>query len=224
MKIIAFGDSWAYGSELNEGEKPYPHWMAQQLGVEYSNYGVEGFSLGNVLQTIVANVKQIENDDIVTVIIPPDVRWYDESEEDGFHNMYSMEGTGNLTKRYKEFLGNKSLRWFEYHHAVFVYTIQKILNDQGCRYSMIHNYGQIDKIHEFGLAIDRKKFLDSKSLTEILTERNKFLRLFQTYNAGLWDGPAEEDFQGQYFEGCRTHPNELGHKRIARLFIEYFKL
>ena len=42
MKIIAFGDSWAYGSELNEGEKPYPHWMAQQLGVEYSNYNEKG--------------------------------------------------------------------------------------------------------------------------------------------------------------------------------------
>jgi hypothetical protein len=36
------------------------------------------------------------------------------------------------------------------------------------------------------------------------------------------DGPPLDIFTGKYFAGCKCHPNELGHREIARLLIQKY--
>lgn len=218
MTLYCFGDSWAAGAELRRGEHSFVFWVSNELSVDYVNYGLEGSSLGLILHTLVSNISQITKDDLVIVVVPPDTRWYDENKE-GFYSVQNFQRDD-----YFKFLNKKTLRWFTYHHALFVYTIQKILNDIGCKYVLAHNYGQIDDYKKYNLLIDYTKFLSDLSLTDLLSGHIKSWKSYpehlppqHRYDS---DGPPPNLFSGVYFAGCSTHPNELGHKKIAELLLE----
>lgn len=220
--IFTFGDSWGAGAELKPNEYPFIHWFAEELEIEYKNFSLQGSSLGIILHTIVEQISTISNKDIVLIIVPPDARWYDENKENGFYTLMSWQD-----EDYFKFLNNKTLEWFRYHHALFVYSIQKILNDIGCYYIMAHNYGQIEELKKYDLQIDYKKFLSNTDLTNLLSDKPK---IWYSYAEHLdiehrfdqADGPPDNFFTGKYFEGCKCHPNELGHKQISKLFLEKY--
>jgi hypothetical protein len=219
-KLICFGDSWAAGAELNlQKEQPFVHWIAKELNVPYLNYGKQGSSLGIILHTVISQINNINSDDTVIVIIPPDTRWYDENQEQGFYSLMNWQRDD-----YFKFVNQKTLEWFKYHHAMFIYTIQKILDDIGCRYVLAHNYGQIDEYRKYQLNINFNNFLSEHSLTELLSPAPVDWKSYpdhlpqsKRYNE---DGPTARIFTGQYFQGCECHPNESGHKYIAQLFLE----
>lgn len=220
-KLTVFGDSWAAGAELSDGENPFGYWMSQLLNIPYTNYGQEGSSLGLILHTLIEQRAKINKTDLIVVIIPPDTRWYDENQEQGFYSLQNYQ-----KEDYFKFLNNKTLEWFRYHHALFIYTMQKILTDIGCRFVMAHNYGQINQYQKYNLGIDYNQFLDTRSLTELLSDcavdwksYPDHLPLDHRYDE---DGPGPNIFSGIYFSGCQTHPNESGHKLIARLLIDKF--
>jgi hypothetical protein len=218
MKIFCFGDSWAAGAELTDNENPFVHWMAQSLKVEYVNYGVARSSLGIILHTLISKIGQITKDDIVIVVVPPDTRWYDENKRRGF---YSLSNWSKID--YFKFLNDKTLEWFTYHHALFIYSIQKLLDDIGCRYILAHNYGQIDDYKKYNLFIDYSKFLSPRSLTDALTENCMNWKSYPDHllpeHRYDQSGPPPTEFFGIYFEGCISHPNELGHKKIAEMML-----
>jgi hypothetical protein len=216
--LIVFGDSWAAGAELSAHEKPFGYWVAQSLNIPWKNYGQEGSSLGLILYTIIKQLALIEKTDLIVVIVPPDTRWYDENEKQGFYSLQNFQ-----RKDYFKFLNNKTLEWFRYHHAVFIYLIQKILEDVGCQYIMAHNYGQINEYQKYNLNIDYDRFLDTQSLTELLSYHPigwksypEHLPMNHRYDE---DGPSPSVFAGPYFTGCVSHPNESGHKLISQLLI-----
>lgn len=208
--VYSFGDSWAYGSELDfaAGDKPFVHWFAEALSIPYTNYGVEGSSLAMILNKIVTQFYKLTKDSIVLVIIPPDVRWYSETQEKGFYTIKDWD-------EYVRVAGDHSVDWFVYHHAMFIYAIQKILEDAGCYYIMAHNYGSIERLHRHNFPINYSKFLSQRDLTSTLSNRfNAWERFFHDPEASL--------FTGEYFEGCIHHPNNRGHKRIAELMLEKY--
>ncbi len=223
--IFSFGDSWAFGSELNNNEKPFVYWIAEHYHYDYENYGIPGSSLGLIVHTITKNLHKITSQDKVIVIIPPDSRWYDENEEQSFYSISDIDG-----KDYINFLNNKTLEWFKYHHSLFIYTIQSMLDTTSCKYVFAHNYGQLE-YHEYNFPIDSSNFLNTDSLTDILsTAATNEDKSWQSYNTS-WilhdeisirqsNGPTDDYFTGIYFEGCSWHLNELGHKKIAEMMIQ----
>jgi hypothetical protein len=210
-KIFCFGDSWAYGSELKKNEEPFVHWISLELRLPYVNFGKAGNSLGIILHDIVENIHLMNESDIVFVIIPPDLRWYDQNKTFGFYAINSYE------KRFYKWIGEKTLEWFTYHHAIFIYTIQKILNDINCRYVLAHDFGKLE-IDKYNLKIDKSKFASKKSLHALLTNMDD-IEL-----KDLFHGIRSEDCPGIFFEGCSYgHPNELGHKLIAKILLHKLK-
>jgi hypothetical protein len=214
-KVYCFGDSWAAGAELDKtSEYPFVHWFSQSTNSEYINYGAEGASLGIILYTLVLNINKLTKEDVVLIIIPPDVRWYDENLEQGFFSLMQW-----MTEDYMKSLNNKTVEWFKYHHLLFIYTMQQMLNEIGCKYVMAHNYGQLPTNNVYKFPIDYSKFLNKTDLTNLLSEKHD---PWQSYQLKI-DGPMHEhSWHGKYFEGNVDHPNELGHKKIAELFLEYF--
>lgn len=216
--LFCFGDSWGAGAELKPGEQPFAQIVATALNIHFDNYSMQGHSLGIILHSIVSNVNKLQPDDTVIVVVPPDTRWYDENEKDGFYSLMKWDDD------YFKFLNKKTLDWFTYHHAMFVYTIQKTLNDVGCYYVMAHNYGQIDEYKKYNFQIDYQKFLSDTNLTQLLTNEGKqwdsYPEHLKTRCTDVQDGPPELLFTGKYFEGCQQHPNQLGHQRIAELILE----
>jgi hypothetical protein len=220
--IHCFGDSWAAGAELKKDQYPFVHWVADHLGTTYNNFGKNGNSLGIIVHSIVQRLNEITPTDLVIVVVPPDTRWYDENPGRGFYNL-SIEQQDDFLK----FLNYKTLEWFKYHHALFIYLIQKMLTDCGCTYIMMHNYGQIADTKKYNLHVDYDRFLSEHDLTTLLSDNpytwtNYPAHLSPVQKFNDTDGPPMDIFTGKYFAGCQSHPNELGHKEIARLLIQKY--
>ena len=117
-------------------------------------------------------------------------------------------------ERYMSWLGDKTEVWFRYHASLFTYSIQSALDGIGCKYLFMQNYGGefiID--YRFKSLINVDNFLNIKSsLTTLLGGKDEY---------ESWDlennGPDMQMKKSIYFEEHHTHPNELGHKRIAKL-------
>lgn len=217
MKVYAFGGSWAYGSELDfNKEFPFVKHFSEKLGCNYVNYGEEGAGAGLVLRRISENACCFQEDDIVLVIVPPDVRWYSESANRGFYPI------GINDDEYKSFIGNKSLDWFVYHHALFIFSIQNLLEFYKVKYIMAFDCGSAESLDYPGIPIDKNKFVSDQDLLSILSNKTKLQgRVWLGYTF-LEDGPSKYSFKGKYFKGKLQHPNELGHKKIAEIFLNSY--
>lgn len=211
-KLFIFGDSWGFGSELKmPKENPFGYWLSKLLNAELRNNSSPGASLGLIAKLVTEHLSDISARDLVIIVIPPDVRWYDQSERRGFYSMYRME-----EKSYLMFLQEKTVEWFEYHHSLFIYVIQKMLEDRDCDYLLTHNYGQLPDFTKYNLIVDGDRFLSKYSLTELLTGKTSDWHTYQLDT----DNPPPADFTGPYFEGKICHPNEQGHKQIAQMFLD----
>lgn len=226
VKVFCFGGSTATGYMLDwdAGDKPFVEHFAESLQIPYVNYAEDGSSLGIVLQRLIAHHTEISKDDIVLVIVPPDVRWYDENEEQGFYSL------SNYMKEeyYDKFLNNKTLEWFRYHHELFAYSIQKILDDIGCYYIMAHDYGDINEWKKYGLNIDFTKFLSDIDIQNLLSTTPQFYDMYPDHiepreHQFMYDGPTSHDLESSYIMADNGHPNNLGHKKLAEIFLEKYK-
>ena len=47
MKFVTFGDSWPWGSELQEWQHPFGHWIAKELNYKFENRAWEAVLGGN---------------------------------------------------------------------------------------------------------------------------------------------------------------------------------
>jgi len=209
-KLFCFGDSWGYGSELNFhiGEVPFANIVSKRLKIKLKNYSVPNMSLGLILRTVSMNAEKITSDDLVLIVVPPDSRWY--TEKSGHWE------TLDYTEENKESILDKSDDWFIYHHQLFIYSIGKILEDIGCDFIFMHNYGKFPLLDAgyFFSKYYADKFLSEKSLTSILTDASdKFFPIETELRQG-------ELFYGVFFKGCRWHPNKKGHSLIADLILK----
>jgi len=220
-KVFCYGGSWAYGSELEQPqivEHPFVHWFSQKLELPYVNYGQERASLGIILNKLSQTIDKISKDSIALIIVPPDTRWYDENEEEGFYSIFDS-GDSKIKNDFMMALNDKSIEWFIYHHLLFIYAIQKLFDDKGCCYIIAHDYGELPNSDKYHFPIDYNHFLDKdRGLTSILS--NNEAVPYKNYNINVM--PANQNFRGKYFEGNATHPNELGHQKIAELFYNKF--
>ena len=211
MKVYTFGDSWGAGAELKPKEITFGKIIADKLNVEHDNLAVEGSSLGVILFTLLQNNNLITDDDIVLIVVPPDVRWYGMNVNHEFYPVLLD------TDEWKRMLHDKPIDWFIQHHNLFIYSIQSVLNSKGCKYIMMHNYGELCIKPEFQTLIDNNVFLSNKSLTSLLSSSD-----WNNYTLDS-DGPNIK-FTGKYFAGNFSHPNQDGHYRIAELINEKMKL
>jgi len=84
----------------------------------------------------------------------------------------------------------------------------------------MHNYGNLQL--KYPTLIDYNQyFLSTDNLTTLLHGDNDF---FWNYDPYFIDDGPHNAFTGKYFEGCEHHPNELGHKKISNLIINYFNI
>lgn len=214
--VFCFAGSWGTSAELPADTPTFGDHFARHFNLPFKNCAKQQHGTGLVLHTLTTKLNEMSSDDIVLVLCPPDIRWYDQTSSGEFVPLTVDD------RNYRYFLGNKQISWFHYHHALFIYSIQKILNDVGCRYLMALDYGNIDPIKSYPFKIDYNKFVSDQDLTSILVgiapgHGSSWLNTLSE------ESPSEHIFKGEYFEGCRWHPNAKGHKKIADLFIDKYK-
>lgn len=222
MKVFSFGDSWAFGSELNPNDQRYGDVLAKKYNAEHLNMGAPGASLGQLLYDFLkyATDYPFAKDDIVTFIIPPDIRWY---------NIGPRHGDGPVMcyttfvgeDEWNDFAKGKDIGWFLYHHNLFIFSIIEVLKKHVDKFLLAHNYGKLEILPQFKNLISFEDvFLSKDSLANMLSFFDS--DGYDNYDALMTqDGPGF--FRGKYFEGNDTHPNALGHEKIAELFYERFE-
>lgn len=204
--VFCFGDSWGYGSELNfeRGEEPFAKLLANQFNCGLTNLAQPNRSMGLIVRDLAMAAKDIQADDLVLVVLPPDCRWYTEWK--------------TILYRINTFFTDKTDEWFEYHHQLFTFAVCETLDKIGCQYILMHNYGRfpLEKTTYSFSQFHHDRFLSKRSLTELLTDSN-----LDAEKAPIEiELQQRQFFKGIYFEGCRLHPNQLGHKRIAELIVK----
>lgn len=215
MIVWTFGDSWGAGWGLDPAERTLGKVVADNFLAEFKNRSESGSSLGQIVFDFQRALKYIDKDDMVVIIVPPDIRWYTEMKDKNgifFKSLYLG------MKEYNKFIGNKSIFWFQYHHSLFLYTLYKLCKDKGCKFLFAHNYGQLSILDSFGNNIPDSVWLNrQKSLTELLGAKD----WKQNYNKDLFhDGPP--NIEGKYFIPGDTHPNAEGHEKIGELLTGRF--
>jgi lysophospholipase L1-like esterase len=210
MRILTFGDSWGVGAGLQSTEKNFTDFLSEFTDAPKTNFSKSGISLGHILHIYVNNIKKASKEDFVIVIIPPDVRWYTMKTK----NSCSTLAIGD--KSYNNFIKDKSIYWFKYHHSLFIHSLYTISEYYKLNYIFAHNYGSLKIIEPFQPLIPDNIFLNKKrSLTSLLGSND-----YKNYNLKE-DGPPAP-LVGDNFIPGDTHPNEKGHKVIAQLLLDKF--
>lgn len=214
--MYSFGDSWAYGSELDfETEFPFVKHFSDLVGANYVNHGKPGSSLGLILKTVVDKLDKLTPQDIVLVIVPPDVRWYSENKQ-GYYSI------GLDHNEYKSFLQDKTDDWFKYHHALYILAMQHLLETKKVKYVMAFNYGSDDALKYPNIPVNKDVFVSTQDLLSLLEDKpidHGTVWIGYTFHE---DGPSAVNFKGKYFEGKMHHPNNLGHQKIAKIFLDSY--
>jgi len=210
MKIYTFGDSWGAGWGLEDNEKNFTQYLETYLSCSAKNYSQSGSSLGQITHDFINKHHKLMPGDLVTVIVPPDVRWYTERNK----KIYSLF---LCNKKHRQFLKGKTDYWFLYHHALFMHSIYTVCLEKKANVIFAHNYGKLI-IHEaFENLIPKKIFLDyNRSLADLLGSAD----WFGNYSLNH-DGPPRP-LVGENFIPNDTHPNEKGHEIIANLLYNKF--
>ena len=207
--LWCFGDSWAFGNELDfdAGEMPFAALLAHEWQIPSTNLGHQNFSMGLITRCVSMHSRQIKNNDLVLVVVPPDSRWY---------TQWTTIPYGQ-----REHFLDKDHDWFTYHHQLFIFSMCEMLDKTGCAYILMHNYG-LYPLSASGYVMSdhhHDHFLSQLSLTELLTGSSEDRLLPEELERLAYANPRKL-FTGPYFQGCRDHPNQAGHQRIADLIKE----
>lgn len=213
MTVWTFGDSWAEGHGLNRNDLRFGDHVANHFNTRHTNKGKSGSSLGHILHTFILESPNISKNDIVLVIIPPDIRWYEMSDTKTTSIHLGMP-------EFEKFLKGKTPYWFKYHHSLFMFTIINMCTRIDCKFILAHNYGIIDIIPELDTFIKSDYFLNmNSSLTSLLGAEN----WANNYDPTLKNDGPDACIVGKYFLKNDTHPNKAGHKKIGDLIIKWLE-
>lgn len=206
--LFVFGDSWAWGSELEHPEKQrFSHILSNQFDLIEKNYSRPNSSLFEINYKILT---QTPVNSFVVVIIPPDSRI--SNIQDGF----KFDTVHSDSEQYEIFSKNNGLEYFEWNHNLLINSICHNLASNKNKFLLMKNYGELNLMT---FNEKWKHYILGDSLHSILNAKKP---TFQGYVMNLrdWGGPSFDDFSGKYFEGCDCHPNKLGHEKIAEIIKE----
>ena len=199
MKLRSFGCSFIYGSELADRSRTWPGIIADRLGLEHENHGIEGAGNLRIMESIlthadsadvcVVNWSWIDRFDFVTV---DDEQWHSmvPSDIDIRADFYYR----NLHSQYRDMLTN----------LVYVKTALDHLSRLGARYLMTYMDGLM-----FETVYD--SWHDSAAVTGLQQQIHAHMTMFQDCTFLQWSRA------NGYAESRLWHPLDEAHAAAADL-------
>ena len=221
--LVVFGDSWAYGDELTEYEKPYGQLIAEHLGYNYFNYARIGSSIPALVLQLKKYINDHPDEDTTAIFFLTDysrtVAWENEKE-------INVIASGAP--------GDKDAVWFDthldsdyykfYHDEFGIFQAENILMALQfiCKRYNIKDYYIIGwtkwDIDTIGVDVDKIYMEGKKSCLELFSDEDDPINppikksITQFYNLYNYD---------KFIAPKACHPNQLGHKTIANALIEW---
>jgi hypothetical protein len=225
--LVAFGDSWTFGSELDiPREDPWVKHLADMLDVDYVNMGTPASSIGYLSKQLFDFIKEnpnVEQRKIIFMIGLTGLTRYLSYNNAGqeFVNITpeAVYSTSNIHVSgrppecidYMSQLAQLTYKQVEdpvYNEFIAVQTIT--LFQQFCNYNEIDcaffSYFDMPTFSNFGHMITDDCIYPT-TITQALTGSKYAIPAIRS---------------NEYFEGKLFHPNILGHKRIAELLRDFY--
>jgi len=211
-RVAFFGDSWVYGSELDNKDKAFPNLLGAL------NYGVPGTGIPGLLRRF--NEAQKEFDIAVFCLTDPSrlmfYKDYDNYTDDSYGNALLDSEYTTLQK-----ISN------DYNDDVIVSQVCYILYKWCCDLNIdcffINMFTrQLNESYLWKLIPDNKWLLPPQShVVKHLFDRQKTLCEFddmRDHAAWIYNNNSP-DVQ-KFIRPCDRHPNKLGHKVIAEFISD----
>jgi hypothetical protein len=226
--LVAFGDSWTFGSELHT---PYisswPSLVADNLEAELLNYSTPASSVGHLVVQLFNFINQIEKYNNYKIIFMIGLSgrsrylsYYTELMEfinitpEAVYRTGNIKDTGQPPEDITEMLPYKGIHYryvdseqysnFIVAQTLFLFQNFTKLNNID---SIYFSYFDYPNLSEYKNLMD-EKLLYPETITKTLTGAEYSI---------------PEIRKNVYFENKLFHPNELGHKKIAEILLNFYE-
>lgn len=223
--LVALGDSWTYGSELENPDNAWPYQLADRIGCSrVINLGREASSIYHLPLQIAEFEKMDVVNPIFAVGITDEARVMLWNTRGG--DWYKLTGVPELAK-------NPELTTYMKAFAAEVDTFAFREYNLGLALTWLQNYFTAKKYQY----IMYKQFnnLETRFFDQIL-DKTKIHRHGVSILADLADHIPASNFSpygdawsfydvitnNKYFQGKVAHPNELGHAKIADVLADLY--
>lgn len=146
-KIVTFGDSFIYGSELNDnfdGHRAWPGLVASELGIEYETRAVPGCGNENIARQVLEYFSENSRDDVLAIInwtwairydfyLLPAEKWITLGPTCVPRKLDSFIPTDEANRVinfYQDYLGSSTI-WDRYRSLMPIYATQQYLIANG---------------------------------------------------------------------------------------------
>ena len=207
MKFVTFGDSWPWGSELQEWQHPFGHWIAKELNYKFENRAKQGTTIEHLtlqLKDYVMNERYKNTTALFFLTNPIRGMYY----KNGEWLAYRPTGQASepATKHYYTHLQSGAL---DNHRAnTTMVTLQHICEKYNIKDYYLEGWSDIDFNYP---GIDKTKIY-KKTASQIINAKIK---------RGVLELQAWQD--QDLIRPNKYHPNENGHKVIADHILEWIK-
>ena len=207
MKFVTFGDSWPFGAELQEGQHPFGYWIAKELHCKFENRAKQGTTIEHLILQIKNYVmNESYKNTIALFFLTNPVRgmYYKKGE------WLAYRPTGQQkeeeTKAYYKHLQSSEL---DNHRAnVTMIALQHICEKYNIKDYYLEGWSDINFTYP---SIDKTKIY-KKTASQIINAKIK---------RGVLELQAWQD--QDLIRPNKYHPNENGHKLIAKTMVEWIK-
>ena len=218
QKLVTFGDSWTWGSDLNPGEKTYGQLIAESKGIEFQNYSQISTAGEHMVLQLQSMIKESDFSEYQYIalfsytVLSRFMYYVDQPQFDNKFNtncgyvMYNGTEPGDYaSESYYKYIWSKKLESFKFYTTVM--TLQNLCQQYNIKDYYAFSFSEVnwDLLNYTG--IDRNKFYNQGN--------TNFLKMF---------GCERVDPSNKYFLGsASSHPNQLGHQLIADTLADWIK-
>ena len=214
VSIATFGDSWPYGSELNPGEQPYGHLLAEMLGTVCANHSQPATSNEHMILQLEKHVSDgtaTENSIAVFFITYPGRScWidYDGQAREVRPDLNGFINEKSLDYYYYKYFHTPQQERFRTHQTIL--SLQRM-----CDVLKLKDYyivGWSSDVDFDWPGIDKTRIYNQgKTTCADLLGIDTF-----KFDAGL-------TLDNKFIFPNQLHPNQLGHQLIAKSLYTWIK-
>jgi len=221
MKIVSFGDSFIYGTELKQQAHSWVSQCAEKLGVEYETMAKAGCGNENILQQILSYFSNNQKENTLAVInwtwghrydffISGKEQWTTlggNCVPSTLEPMVGLEQAEKILEFYKTYAGN-SILWDRWRSLQAIYSSQQFLK--------LHNIKSVQTYMDYMLWDTEYHCPDYIKTLQDLTKSE--LRLFEGKNFVDWSYDHGFEVTEEWL-----HPLEEAHEAASELWLNTYQ-
>ena len=213
--LIGFGDSWAFGDDLNPGEKTYLELAAEKFQIPWFNFAVGSSSVSHLViqfQHFINTKYFPKNQYYAVFFLTAQERtfYYDQDTKDIVHIGPSSDPENPYYQNYNNELGNFTLN-------TTILALQQL-----CSIYNVQDYYMLGwQTNALWTEVDHAKIwrAGNHTITQVFHGTGYQIELATLLGLGT-DAPPKNPC----FDPGLNHPNQLGHEKIAQALYEWIKI